>query len=219
MLFTIDRRSLIICGAAAGLARPLAAASPRSDPDWLRLLLTTLHPGLYRYQTPREFDARFARFARAWAARPDFGSRYLALARLLGAIRCGHTYVNPYNQSKAVVAAMTAGKTLLPFRFAWIDEAMVVTADPLGVGLAPGTTIRSIDRRPTSAILAALMPLARADGHNDAKRRALLEVRGDDLYEEFDLYYPLLFPAGPCFRLEVVHPDGRRETRSVAAID
>ena len=34
----------------------------------------------------------------------------------------------------------------------------------------------------------------RADGSNDAKRRAILEVRGLDRFEYFDVFYALLFP-------------------------
>ena len=96
---------------------------------------------------------------------------------------------------------------------------MVVTGDPHGVGLAPGTRVVRVDAQSTREILAALMPLARADGGNDAKRRDLMEVRGEDEFEAFDLFYPALFGMGPRAELSLVHPDGRRERRTVATVD
>jgi C-terminal processing protease CtpA/Prc len=43
-------------------------------------------------------------------------------------------------------------------------------------------------------ILADLMPYSRADGGNDAKRVSNLEVQGNDRYEAFDVYFPLVHP-------------------------
>lgn len=219
MTMAFDRRSMLVALGAAGLPFPAFGVTPRSDPQWIRALLLALHPGLFRYQSPAEFDARHAAFERAWNATDRFEPRYLALSRLLASIRCGHSYVNPYNQSKAVIARLTGGRRLLPFRFRWIGGRMVVTGDPHRTGLRPGTQILSVDRVPTQRILAALMPLARADGGNDAKRIDLMEVRGEDEFEAFDLFHPLLFAVGPTVQLGLLHPDGRREMRRVATVD
>ena len=219
MTLDLNRRSLILALGAAGLPLPILAATPRTDPEWVRALLTALHPGLYRYQSPQQFERRHATFAEAWNGTSSLEVRYLALSRLLAAIRCGHSYVNPYNQKKAVIARLTAGRRLLPFRFRWIAGEMVVTGDPHATGLQPGTRILSVDGVPSRRILAALLPLARSDGGNDDKRRDLMEVRGDDEFDAFDLFHPLLFPVGASVRLGLVHPDGSRETRPVATID
>jgi hypothetical protein len=62
----------------------------------------------------------------------------------------------------------------------------------------------------------ALMRYARADGHNDAKRVALLEVRGDDTIEFFDVFQGLLFPPqGTAHRIAATLPDGRQITRTL----
>lgn len=216
---TIDRRSVLLMAGAAALPMPVRGATPRDDPEWVRVLLTTLHPGLYRYQSPRQFERRHAAFAADWARDRSVEARFFALSRLLAGIRCGHSYVNPYNQSKAMIERLTGGRRLLPFRFRWIAGQMVVLDDPHRVGLSPGINVATIDGVPTRQILAALMPYARADGGNDAKRRDLMEVRGDDSFEAFDLFHPLLFTVGTTVGLGLVHPDGRRETRRVATVD
>lgn len=219
MALIVDRRSLLVMAGAAALPLPALGATPRDDPEWVKALLTTLHPGLYRYQSPRQFERRHAAFAAEWARNRSLEARYLALSRLLGAIRCGHSYVNPYNQSKAMIERLTSGRRLLPFRFRWIGQQMVVIGDPHGVGLSPGTIIATIDGVPSRQILAALLPYGRADGGNDAKRRDLMEVRGGDSFEAFDLFHPLLFTVGSRVVLGLVHSDGRREQRTVATVD
>lgn len=215
----IHRRTFVAGLSASLFPLPAFASAPRSDPEWVRALLTALHPGLYRYQSEAEFARRHAEFARSWSRNPTTQARYLALSRLLAAIRCGHSYVNPYNQSKAVIDLLTGGRKLLPFRFRWIGGQMVVTDDPHAVGLARGTVVRSVDGVPSASILAALLPLARADGGNDGKRRALMDVRGEDEFEAFDLFHPLLFKVGPSVRLSTTEPLGRRRDRVVATVD
>jgi cysteinyl-tRNA synthetase len=66
---------------------------------------------------------------------------------------------------------------------------MVVTHDDSAERRFPrGTVVTAIDDVPTSDLLATLVALARADGSSDAKRVSLMEVRGDDRYETFDIH-------------------------------
>lgn len=57
-------------------------------------------------------------------------------------------------------------------------------------------------------LLATLLPYARADGHNDAKRVSLLGVTGSDQIEFFDVFHGLVFsaPADGVHRLTVRAP-------------
>ena len=93
----------------------------------------------------------------------------------------------------------------LPFAFAWLDGRMIVIRD-LGSGnaLAPGTEIVSIDGIDTRVMLARMLPYARTDGSNDARRIADLGVAGDAERPGFDILRSLLFPAaGTTARLRV----------------
>jgi len=218
----LHRRQFIRLAGAAACAAPaiLRAAPGAEDSDILRRAYEALHPGLYRYASPAAVTARFTRFAETFAAARDLPARYLALSRLLGTVRCGHSYANFYNQRRSVAQALFAGRNRLPFRFRWLGTRMIVTADTEGNGLASGTEILTIDGRPVAGVLAALLPLARADGGNDAKRRALLAVEGVDAYESFDVYFPLLFPMrAPAYALGLRTPAGRRRNILVAPID
>ena len=204
--------------ARAAEADSPTAADMADDIEILRQALE-LHPGLYRYASPRETEARVNRLARDWSGAPTLEARYLHLSRFLGTILCGHSYANFSNQRRAVAKALFDRPTRLPFRFVWVGGAMVV-ADDLQPALPRGTVIERIERLSPLAMRNALLPYARADGRNDAKRVSLLEVRGGDSIEYFDVFQGLLFPPpNGVFRLEARLPDGDRKKVELPALD
>lgn len=215
------RQALVASGGAAvtGLASPVFATPPNKPDDAsiaLRLL-SRYHPGLWRYQSSTGWAQAADAFARAFRAAPDLGGQYLALTRLTAAIRCGHTYCNPYNQPDTIDRLM-AGARLLPFRFDWLGAQMVVTADPHGTGLAAGTEVLAIDGIAAADRLADLLPLARADGSLDNKRRALLSVTGAK-YELFDMIAAARGSFGETIALDVRAPGGAISSLRVPTID
>lgn len=187
-------------GLALAAAAPSALAQAsvgdlRGDIAILRHAWETMHPGLYRYNTPAQMADRFARLETAWAAPGSFQDRLLALTRITAAVRCGHTFPSPYNSTDATVAQMYPARALVPFRFRWIGGHMVVTRDDSAEQVFPrGAVVTAVNGNPTEALLAALIPLARADGGNDGKRVSLMEVRGEDRFEAFDIHLPLILP-------------------------
>lgn len=214
-----------MAGMGAAVATPSAWATPvtaiAGDIAILRDAYETLHPGLYRYATPRQVAARFDALEQAWSRPQTRAEAYLSLSRFLATIQCGHTYANFYNQSDAVQAELFDNKRLLPFQFVWINGRMVVLTNQSGdARLARGAEVLGIDGRATPHILRDLLPYARADGGNDDKRRALLEIRGFNRYETFDVFYGLLYNPGASMRLRVRPPgSSRAETIEAATID
>ena len=199
----------------------LASDDLRSDLAALRDAFTRLHPGLYRYTTPRELAARFDSVDRYFSRDRTLGEAFVALTRLTATIECGHTYPNFYNQPDAIAAALFDGRNKVPFEFRWMGGRMVVTTDrTVGTVLPRGTEVVAIDGVRTDSILRALMPLARADGSNDGKRVAYLEVTAIDRYEAFDVLYPLVFAVhDTMFTLTVRRPgDSSRSTVRVASL-
>ncbi len=227
----MNRRHLLQSGLGAGLAllQPsLASASvlirdTEADDDLsiIRESLLAIHPGLTRYLSPRQFEQEMAVLATHWTRDTSAGARYLALSRMLAKVRCGHTQCNPYNQSDAMAAALLQRPTRLPFRFAWMDRQMVVLADlGSGANLPRGTIIETVNGVGAATMLDALLPYARADGSNDGKRVAQMDMRGVDRFETFDIFQSLLFPPRDGeFALSVRAPDGTQRRVSVAAQD
>jgi C-terminal processing protease CtpA/Prc len=173
----------------------LEVAALQADVDVLERAFRELHPGLERYLSPAGVDASFAALRRAYARPRTLADAYLALARFAATLRCGHTYPNFFNQSRTVQARLFEATPRLPFHFRWIDRRMVVTRDfTPDAALPRGTIVTRVDGVPAATILARLLPLARADGANDAKRIDQLNVTGDSRYEAFDVYFPLVHP-------------------------
>lgn len=223
-IIAMDRRSFLATISAAAaesvFGQSASVADLKGDIAILRSALQ-LHPGLYRYSARDEVEERALALESAFTSAKDQATRYLALSSFLASIRCGHTYANFFNQSTAVSADLFDRPTRLPFRFRWLERRMVVTEDPNQLGLVPGTEVSKINGLPAAKLLDTLLPYARADGHNDAKRRALLEVQGFERIEYFDVFHGLIFdqPHAGVHRIEVKSPDGRNSIVEVPALD
>lgn len=197
------------------------AAKLQADVTLLRQAFETLHPGLLRYQTPEQASASFSELERALAQDRPLSEVFLEVAAFTAKIRCGHTYPNFFNQSDAVAAELFAPRPRLPFHFRWLGGEMVVTRSfaPDLPSLVPGSVISAIAGIPVEKILERLLPLARADGGNDAVRLRQLEVRGESRYEAFDIYFPLAFPElGRAVQVTFRAPGGEVATVPVAML-
>ena len=209
----LSRRQILtsLSGLAIGAgAVPFGARASTTlcDARILRSALETLHPGLYRYQSPREWAQRFERFESRFERAGRLEEKYLHLSALLAHIRCGHTYANFFNQRDEVAERLFDRPTRLPFRFRWLGRRMIVT-DGQQSGLPAGAEIIRINGVAASSILSSLLPLVRADGGNDDKRRSLLGVQGRQRIETFDVYHALRFPPdGAEARIEALLPSG-----------
>lgn len=216
----MDRRTFLALGGSALLLPSQGFGATEvdlaGDIAILREALT-LHPGLYRYNSPAAMAARIDRLARDFPAAQTAEARYLLLSRFLATIRCGHSYANFFNQKKAVVDTLFDRPTRVPFHFVWIGGQMIVTAAD---ALPRGTRITKLNGVAPSDMLRALMPYVRADGRNDDKRVSLLEVQGIDRIETFDVFQGLMFaPQGTLHRIEGVAPDGRRIRTDLPTFD
>ncbi len=211
---------LVVLTPAAGgqdAARPgrvVSSVELLADVDVLERVYEAAHPGLYRYNTREQMAGHFAALRAELTRDRTLGEAYVAISRFLAKVKCGHTYANFFNQPREVVEALFAGKNRVPFAFRWIDGRMIVTRDlSTEPRLKPGTEVLAIGGIKVPEILAALMTVARADGSNDAKRIADLEVQGTGKYEAFDIFLPLFFPAiGERMELSVVEPESRSPT-------
>lgn len=220
----LTRRRMLAIGSAAiltpyqALRAAPSAGELAQDIDIVRAALA-LHPGLYRYQTPREADERLRKLKRNYAAAATLEQQFLLLSAFTATIRCGHSQCNPYNQKKTVTQALFERPTRLPVEFEWIDRRMVLLADRSGLGLPRGTEIRSIDGEAPSHLLSKLVSYARADGGNDAKRVAQMAMQNIDRFETFDIFQSLLHPPkNGRFHIRYRTPDGHEAQAEVAAL-
>lgn len=163
------------CVAAATSAAPmLTADQARSDLRILKRALVTLHPGLYRNATPAQIDAAFTAADAEVAQGAERAQMFLLASKLAAAVRCGHTWASPYNQSQAVRDEVFARADKLPFTLRVVEGRFLITGSMLPE-LKVGSEVLGIDGRDAAQIAAALMPYLRADGSADGKRLSQLD--------------------------------------------
>lgn len=130
-------------------ATTLEPSGLATDAAVLRQAYETLHPGLYRYNSPAQMNARFARLDASLARDRDLRSAYLDISRFTASIKCGHSYPNFFNQPDDVASQLFQHQDRVPFYFMWIGKRMIVTRNfSSDTGLVPGTEIASIDGVP-----------------------------------------------------------------------
>lgn len=189
----------------------IRALDLQADVTILRRAYETLHPGLYRYNTPAQMDAAFRALELEFQQDRTLAEAYLAFSVFAAKVKCGHTYANFFNQSSPVQAALFQAPRI-PFYFRWLGDRMIVTRSFAGdPRIRAGTEVLTLNGVPVAHVLARLMTVARADGNNDAKRIAYLQVEGTSRYEAFDIYWPLFFPSkSPLVTLRVRAPGTSR---------
>jgi C-terminal processing protease CtpA/Prc len=190
----------------------LRAADLQADVAILRRAYETLHPGLLRYNTPAQMDAAFGALEAEFRQDRTLAEAYLAFSVFAAGVKCGHTYPNFFNQPDSVAKALFQAPRL-PFYFRWLGRRMIVTRSfTADTRVRAGTEVLAINDVPVDAILERLMTVARADGNNDAKRVASLQVEGTSRLEAFDIYWPLFFPSSaPVVTLRTRDPEEGRE--------
>ncbi|NOT88366.1 MAG: hypothetical protein HOP03_09285 [Lysobacter sp.] len=213
----IARFVLVICLALVPSANASAADVPQSltakeAQRELRILkrgLTDLHAGLYRYRSPEQIEAEFARAEAQVADGSDTLEMFLIVSRVAASVRCGHTWTNPLNQGPAVRRALAALPTL-PLRVRVLEQRLLVTAsaDPR---VPANAELLNIDGRTPTALMAGFMPYLRADGDNDGKR--LSQLDSNENGGAMDLLLPLLHPPGAEGYVLTVRPRGGKVLR------
>jgi hypothetical protein len=183
-------------------------AALREDFQVFKKTLTTIHPGIYRYQTKESLEKIFADFESKLENPLSEAEFFTLLAQVVSQFFCGHTYLNPYNQQSLVRERLFGGKIYLPFYFRIVDGKIIVTENASDKNLARGSQITSINGVSAREIIETLLRVAKGDGRNTlAHRVQSIELARFEAerYALFDWYFPLFFPlADEAFTVEAV---------------
>lgn len=172
----------------------LSSEDTQADLAILDQAYRELHPGLNRYLKPDQWK-RSVDSLRTWFGKPrSRGDTYLALARLTASIKCGHTYLNFWNQPDSTKRWLLEGADKIPFTFALASDDKWIVARSAVSGLSQGDTISAVNGIPTPTLVARMIGAVRADGGNDGKRRSLIEYREAKQYYTTDALLSLIAP-------------------------
>lgn len=202
-----------IPGFATSNVATLSAKQANGELQLLHRALTDLHPGLYRYITAERLDAEFARAAIEVADGVDAVQMYRIASRLAAAVRCGHTWTNPLNQSDPMQARLAA-LPILPVHVRLLGDRLLVTASS-DAAIRSNDEILGIESRSAADLVADLMSYLRADGSSDGKRRSQIDSTVDG--GALDRLLPLLHPpADGYYRVRLRDPRGVVRNAAVA---
>jgi hypothetical protein len=171
----------------------LAPQAIEGDLALLRRAVREIHPGANRYRTPEQEAVAFQRLQGRMKRVPSRAEAYVAISEYLAGIKCGHTFLNPYNQSDSVRAEFFLTPNKLPFHYLWVDGKLIVTVAMPGLDLHGGDEVTKINGQPVPKLREALLKLARADGGRDLSRLRQMSLTGEK-WEEADAFWPLICP-------------------------
>lgn len=169
----------------------------KEDAGVLRRALTTLHPGVYRYNTQEGLAREFDKLEATLNTPMTEGEYFVLVAQLLNTLKCGHTFANPYNQDAKLRSRLFEGRTYLPFYFQIVDGRMIITANASSKDVSVGSEITKINGTAARDVIAKLLTVTRGDGTSTLEHRidSIGLVRSEaEKFALFDWYFPLMFP-------------------------
>ncbi|MDZ7935759.1 MAG: S41 family peptidase [Emticicia sp.] len=190
----------------------LKADALQKDFEIMRRSYEQMHPGLYKYQTKATIDAAFESCKKALNKDQTLAEAYLNIHKLTSSFKCGHAYPNFFNQEDFLKKELFEQKNALPFHFKLIDNRMIVVRSADST-IKKGVEIKSINGIKVNKIINTILPIVRADGSNDAKRRSLLE-NGKEYFSYFDIFFPIFFQVkNNSFTLEIADFDSKNSQK------
>lgn len=169
-----------------------------SDLTILKSALTSLHPGTYRYLKKAQLDQYFEEIEIQTNKPLSVSEYYIKLSQLTVKLKCGHTYLNPYNQKKALTSQLQLDR-VVPLLFKVINNKIIVTYNlSEQMNIKAGDEVVSINSRPTKEIIDSLLTVSRSDGEHGLNKQLdnigiSPYLASKDKYALFDIYFPLFF--------------------------
>ncbi|KFC19561.1 S41 family peptidase [Chryseobacterium sp. FH1] len=165
----------------------------------IRSTFVNLHPGTYRYNSPTEIENYFKKLKQKISKDINKEQYFILLSELTTFIKCGHTYLNPYNQTEETVNNYFS-KSFIPFLYEVIDNKFIITHNlSENKTFKAGDEILSINGIKVEKIIHTLLNVSRTDGNNGVNKKIdNLNIVPTNIittnYSLFDIYFPLYFP-------------------------
>ena len=193
--------------------RTLPPAAMQHDLTLLHKAWTSLHPGLYRFNTPEQIELDFAALHLRCRQPMDERRFYVLLAQQAQKVHCGHTYLNPLNMPDTV-ARRFLPQHVLPVLFEVVGGRHLIVTRNLSdnARLKPGDELVAVNGIRAEVIIDSLLSVSRSDGlHAQGKKLNNINITADESgrHTLFDIFFPLFFGASSDFFFTVKPLEGR----------
>ncbi|MBC9933304.1 S41 family peptidase [Chitinophaga qingshengii] len=183
----------------------------QQDLNYLDTALRELHPGLFRYQSPAQFDSAVQATHMAIRDQMPLRDAYASFSSLVAGIRCAHTVLVP--RSNWADTLRTA-KFYLPFQVFFIrGDAYLVVNRSSNQDVHPGDRLLSINDRPITAIRDEIFRHLFSDGYIETLKYRQIH---DQL---FSYFYNCFIEQADSFRVTYQNAGGETKTITVPALD
>jgi C-terminal processing protease CtpA/Prc len=159
---------------------------------------TALHPGLLRYNSQVQIDEYFSILEKEVSKPISKQDYFILLSQLAAKIKCGHTYLNPWNQSDETRRTCFSN-ICIPFLFKVINRKFIITHNlSENKTIKAGDEIVSINGIKVNRIIDSLLSVSRADGDNGLAKKLdniniVVNAIDSTNFSFFDIYFPLFF--------------------------
>ncbi len=179
-------------------AQILTPSQMEKDLSILSSAWENLHPGLYRYNTPKQIQQHIQEVRNRCQQPMTERAFFILLSQLNIKLKCGHSFVSFYNQKK-VIEDRIFSTSFFPLLFRVLDREFVVTHnlsnDP---SIKAGDKIRAINGISVSTIIDSLLTVSKADGEYGLNKQLdNISIYPPDIspkkYTLFDIFFPLFF--------------------------
>lgn len=178
------------------ISRTFYPSQLKEEISVLKEALTTLHPGLYKYNSKQQIDKLFNDLNAKTNKPLNEKELYLLLAKFTEKIGCGHTYLNPLNLEDNI-PVLYMPKKVFPLCFVIIEKKFILTYNlSSDTTLKRGSEITKINGITSSQIIDSLLQVSRADGKNAiGKKIKNIELGPEQVakYNLIDIFLPLFF--------------------------
>ena len=191
---------ILLCSITFGQSNQafLTKAERLKEIHIIKAAFVSLHPGLFRFNTPALIDKYFNEIEQKVSTQISNYEYYILLSKLTTTLKCGHTYLNPWNQEDEIIERYFS-KSFIPFLYKVIDNKFIVTHNLSENKIVKaGDEIISINGIKVKTIIDSLLVVSRTDGNNGlGKKNDNLNIVPLDIdttnYSLFDIFFPLYF--------------------------
>lgn len=164
-------------------------------------ILTTGHPSLYEYTSPKEWDSLFTYFETEEIENiTDSDALFRSLCALVTQAKDGHlTLLHP---------KMDVIPKMFPLVLKIIDDKLYTDTDDFGIPV--GSKIIAIDKLSSQEVLTSLLKYTVSDGYNLTKKYRQIE-------EEFGLLHYYEFGTKENYSVKYTSPDGVTQTIEITS--
>jgi hypothetical protein len=190
--------------------RVIAKEKMQEDFSFLRSILETTHPALYRYTSKAMMQQEMDSLAGLLNKDMAFYDYYQLLASLVADIRCAHTYIVP---KQDIGSYFTKEIKMLPFEIIPAGNRLYITLNgTTDATIRPGYEIMAINGRPAGQVMQRLHRHLWADGYILSSKTS--QVTG----ARFGMFYYMMVEQPDSFLLTLRDLEGKITEMKVPAL-